>query len=61
MKITDFEDDFDDKVLTRGYAYYKGGAILSVELSEDNCVLRIEDEVLAGELTTHTKHHLKTG
>ncbi|MGN0587477.1 MAG: SWIM zinc finger domain-containing protein [Oscillospiraceae bacterium] len=42
MKITDFEDDFDDKVLTRGYAYYKDGAILSVEPSEDN-----EDEYLA--------------
>lgn len=42
MKITDFEDDFDDKVLTRGYAYYKDGAILSVEPSEDN-----ENEYLA--------------
>lgn len=36
MKITDFEAAFDEKVLARGYAYYKEDAILSVEQSETN-------------------------
>lgn len=49
MNITYFEDAFDAKVLSRGFSYYKEGAVLSLEQSDDNGI-EYQAEVEGSEL-----------
>jgi len=42
MKLNDFEEYFDEKILSRGGAYYKSGRIISLEDEGDEWVAYVE-------------------